>query len=98
MSHGTHNIPSQRSLIHITAQAQLVLLLEIWNNPCRSLKLIIYKMFHASETLPPNERKNQRSFQMFQKFESFMLPNAFSFLLFVFKTVKERCQRRKKKN
>ena len=67
MSHGTHNIPSQRSLIHITAQAQLVILLKIWNNPCRSLKLIIHKMFHASETLPPNERKNQRSFQMFQK-------------------------------
>ena len=56
MSRGPHNGLSQRSLLHITAQ---------------SLKRIVYKTFHASKTLESNEKKNPKSFQMFQEFECF---------------------------
>lgn len=57
---------------------------EIRNNPCGSLKRIIHKTFHASETLQPDERRNQKLFQTFQ-----VLPNAFSFLFSLLKQWKE---------
>ena len=71
MSRGTHDSTSQRGLLHIPGQAQLVILIEIRNNPCRSLKRIVHKMFCVSEIFQSNERKNQKSFRIFRKFKSF---------------------------
>ena len=71
MSRGTYDSSFQKRLLHIPTQAQLVILLEIRNNLCRSLKRFVYKTFHTFKTLQPNERKNQKLFQMFRKFESF---------------------------
>ena len=65
MSCGTHDSTQQVSLPHIPVQPQLVILREIRNTSCLSLKRIVYKMFYASETLQPNERKNQKLLPMY---------------------------------
>ena len=85
MCYDTHDSPSQRSLLHVPLQAQLVILFEIRSNLCRSRNRIICKTSHAFETFQPSEGKNQKLFRMFQKFESFKLYQIHSVPCFHFK-------------
>ena len=80
------------------------ILLEKRNKQCRSLKRIVYKMFHTYRTPQPNKRKIQKLLQIFQKLESLKnlkvpsFTKYTQFLVFAFKTVKKRspCRKRKK--
>ena len=80
------------------------ILLEKRNKQCRSLKQIVYKMFHTYRTPQPNKRKIQKLFQILQELESLKnlkvpsFTKYIQFLVFAFKTVKKRspCRKRKK--